>query len=77
MNLLGAVVGVALVGQATTGVDKSNWRQFMDAIMPTQSETSYQEIPWKSSLWAAAIEADKTEKPILLWTMNGHPLGCT
>jgi hypothetical protein len=23
------------------------------------------------------IEAQQRDKPILLWTMNGHPLACT
>lgn len=34
-------------------------------------------IPWRPALGPAVLEASKKRKPILLWAMNGHPLGCT
>jgi hypothetical protein len=30
-----------------------------------------------SSLWEARRKAAAEGKPILLWEMDGHPLGCT
>lgn len=46
-------------------------------VLPSAEELAWQEIPWRASLWEGVIEAQGLEKPILLWAMNGHPLGCT
>jgi len=45
-------------------------------ILPSESETGWQAIDWKTDLWEAREEAAKTGKPIYLWEMDGHPLGC-
>ena len=34
-------------------------------------------IGWRNEFWPAVEEARRLGRPILLWTMNGHPLGCT
>ena len=46
-------------------------------IMPLPEELAWQEIPWRPTFWGAVLEAQAQDKPILLWAMNGHPLGCT
>ena len=46
-------------------------------ICPSPGELRWQKIGWESSLWAGVVEAHAQKKPILLWTMNGHPLGLT
>jgi len=48
-----------------------------DLILPTAEEERWREIPWRASLLEAAREARRLERPVLLWAMNGHPLGCT
>jgi len=45
-------------------------------IRPSAEESAWQEIDWKTDLWEAREEAAKTGKPIYLWEMDGHPLGC-
>jgi len=50
------------------------WRDF---IKPTKEEMAWSEIPWKTTFYDGLIESDKEQKPLLLWVMNGHPLGCT
>ena len=45
-------------------------------IPPAPSEQKWTQIPWQTSLWAARQQAAKEGKPILLWEMDGHPLGC-
>ena len=50
------------------------WRSF---IVPDESELTFLEIPWRTEFGKAVIDADRQDKPILLWAMNGHPLGCT
>ncbi len=57
-----------------TGANYAKWR---DHVLPRNWELSYRMIPWRTSFWEAVIEAQETDKPILLWAMNGHPLGCT
>ncbi|MGI9468691.1 MAG: hypothetical protein ACR2OA_16355 [Rubripirellula sp.] len=34
-------------------------------------------IPWKLSVVEAREAAFKQDKPIFIWAMDGHPLGCT
>jgi hypothetical protein len=34
-------------------------------------------IPWKISVLNAQRTAAKEDKPIFIWAMDGHPLGCT
>jgi len=45
-------------------------------ILPTAEESAWLEIDWKTDLWEARREAARTGKPIYLWEMDGHPLGC-
>jgi len=46
-------------------------------IKPGKAEDKWAEIPWLASLWQARQRAAAEGKPILLWEMDGHPLGCT
>lgn len=50
------------------------WAAF---IRPNEDELGYEAIGWRNSFWPAVEEARELGRPILLWTMNGHPLGCT
>ncbi|MCX8237876.1 MAG: hypothetical protein OSB05_03555 [Akkermansiaceae bacterium] len=45
-------------------------------ILPSEVESAWQRIAWKTDLWEAREEAARTGKPIYLWEMDGHPLGC-
>lgn len=40
-------------------------------------EAIWRTIPWKLSVLEARAEAFKQDKPIFIWAMDGHPLGCT
>jgi hypothetical protein len=46
-------------------------------IRPAAGEEKWQQIPWQVDLWKARQQAAAEGKPILLWEMDGHPLGCT
>ena len=50
------------------------WREF---IKPTSQELAWTKIPWRSTFYDGLIDSDHEQKPLLLWVMNGHPLGCT
>jgi hypothetical protein len=46
-------------------------------IQPSPKEEKWTAIPWLANLWEARQRAAAEGKPILLWEMDGHPLGCT
>jgi len=54
--------------------DLGLWRQHLE---PAGRELRWESIPWLPNLAEGLLEADRQGKPALLWTMNGHPLGCT
>ena len=54
-----------------------NFQKLHALIKPKSSEEAWVRIPWMTSLWAARQRAAVEGKPILLWEMDGHPLGCT
>lgn len=57
--------------------DAKNLEAWANFIRPNDDELSYEKIGWRSSFWPAIEEARRLGRPVLLWTMNGHPLGCT
>jgi len=48
-----------------------------DQVLPSKEELAWQSIAWRPTLWDAVVDAHREKKPILLWTMNGHPLALT
>jgi hypothetical protein len=45
-------------------------------IAPSVEENAWLAIPWQTDLVAAQKLATEQGKPIFLWEMDGHPLGC-
>jgi hypothetical protein len=77
-SLVGAAgATAALVLAAPPALTEQNFKQLQQYIRPAPAEARWQEIPWRASFWEAVTEAQKQDKPILLWAMNGHPLACT
>ncbi len=56
---------------------EANFDAWRDYIRADASELAWTRIPWATSLRDGIIKADASGKPVLLWVMNGHPLGCT
>lgn len=48
----------------------------VEEVLPTKAESAWLGIDWRIDLWEARKESIKTGKPIYLWEMDGHPLGC-
>ena len=46
------------------------------SLLPTADEERWLEIPWRTNIADARAEAERQGKPVLLWVMNGNPLGC-
>ena len=45
-------------------------------IRPCDGEDAFDKIAWLTAIHDARVKAAKEGKPILLWEMDGHPLGC-
>ncbi len=57
-----------------TSANLDEWIRF---IRPSAQELGWRGVRWHRSLSEAAKEAEKLQRPILLWAMNGHPCGET
>ena len=78
--MLASLLGVLVLGAAPPAPPELNDRtytQWRGLIRPKPAELSWQKVPWRATFWGAVLEAQRQEKPILLWAMNGHPLACT
>ncbi len=62
---------------ADIDLDEENYKSWRDHILPETSELAWEKIPWLTTFKDGIDAASKAGKPLLLWTMNGHPLGCT
>ena len=58
-------------------IDPQKFAEQHALIKPKPEESAWEQIPWLVSLWEARQRAAVEGKPILLWEMDGHPLGCT
>ncbi len=58
-------------------LDAETFDRWLRYVRPTPEELAYSKIDWRPELWPALREANDLDKPLLIWVMNGHPLGCT
>jgi hypothetical protein len=61
----------------TPPIRQDQFDKLQTLIKPDRGEDQWARIPWVSDLWQARKIAAQQGKPILLWEMDGHPLGCT
>lgn len=69
-----AALAAASLAPAQSGVDPEAAKA---CVLPAIDELTVETVPWRPTFRDAALEADDRDRPILLWAMNGHPLGCT
>ncbi len=72
--LLALVCTAPLAAQELT---EETYAKLRDHVLPSADELRWTAIDWRASFWDAVVEGQKSDKPILLWAMNGHPLACT
>ena len=73
-----AMVSCCVLGAASAqALDAAAFARDLAAIVPQQTELDWRAIPWQAELRQALVEAGRVQKPVLLWAMNGHPLGQT
>jgi len=54
--------------------EANRWATF---LQPTEQESVWDSVGWRLSIWEAVVEAADTGRPLLLFSMNGHPEGFT
>lgn len=69
VRMLSALLAIAVAGPSLD--------QKIAELMPTKDEEKWLSIPWRTDLNQARADAQREGKPIFLWVMNGHPMGCT
>lgn len=74
------IVGVCVLTSSVVGAAElltpAQFKQARSVICPQPGEDKWEQINWRTNLWEARREAALAGKPILLWEMDGHPLGC-
>ena len=68
---------LATLAPAAEPIPAERFSRLHALIKPAAGEDRWAGVPWRTGLWEARQEAAKEGKPILLWEMDGHPLGCT
>ena len=58
-------------------LDETTFEHWRDYLKPAEGELRWQGISWRGQFWEGMEEATEKDLPVLLWAMNGHPLGCT
>lgn len=58
-------------------ITEANLGKWLAFIRPSEAELAWKKVRWHGELEEAAAEAKKLQRPVLLWTMNGHPCGET
>ena len=51
--------------------------QRLHKLLRPAPDEAWRTIPWKIALLDAQRKAAEEQKPIFIWAMDGHPLGCT
>ncbi len=55
---------------------ETEFQQLSKLLTPAENDL-WRTIPWKIALLDAQRTALQENKPIFIWAMDGHPLGCT
>jgi hypothetical protein len=74
-----ATIGMFLAiapSRASEPIKPAQFDKLHALIKPHADEEKFMKIPWMTDLWEARKKAAAEGKPILLWEMDGHPLGC-
>ena len=75
--IVSLVAGVAAHASASDPLSLDQFDALHALVKPAPSEQQWEQVPWLTSLWEARKRAAAEGKPILLWEMDGHPLGGT
>ena len=57
--------------------EQRRWSELVEHLTLSEAERAWREVGWLPSFGDAVARAREEGRPIFLWAMNGHPLGCT
>ena len=80
MRIHSLLFGLAFVFAApSVTADELTEADFLKIHGELQPDDSalWRSVPWKTSVLSAQNVAAEQKKPIFIWAMDGHPLGCT
>jgi hypothetical protein len=82
LRVLVQIIALAMIGATTSSlvsdsITPDQFTKLHALIKPKASEQKWEQIPWLVSLGEARQRGAAEGKPVLLWEMDGHPLGCT
>ena len=73
-----AIVASAVTSTVTAAEELTESKfQKLHAELQPDTSALWRTIPWKTSVLNAQQIAADAQKPIFIWAMDGHPLGCT
>lgn len=72
-----AVLLLALAALRAEELTPQTLDAWIERISPRPDELRWREVPWRPVFADAVVEAEEAGRPLLIWAMNGHPLGCT
>ena len=61
--------------QAVADISNEEFSELHKSLLPKKA--LWKTVPWETSLLKAQNMAARDKKPIFIWSMDGHPLGCT
>lgn len=61
---------------STETIPDAEYHALRTVLPPRAGEEAYTTVPWETSLATARRKAAEGRKPMLVWSMDGHPLGC-
>ena len=64
-------------GFETQSLSPARFAALHAAVAPKGEGERWTEIPWMTDLNAARAASAREGKPLFMWIMDGHPLGCT
>jgi len=72
--LVWTLASAAAVG--AQALDDAGFAELQELLTP-DPDAVWRSIPWRIDLLAAQTEAAEQRRPLFVWAMDGHPLGCT
>ena len=57
-------------------ISEEKFQELLSMLQPSDDEI-WRSIPWTTSVLDAQRISCDEQKPIFIWAMDGHPLGCT
>ena len=78
MRLRFSIAMACLTAPLLLSAAELSHKQFQELHAELQhGDEPWRSIPWKIGLLDAQRTAANEQKPIFIWAMDGHPLGCT